>query len=388
MKPQLRWDWARVAILVWVGLASGFAIYGYLFPWSHSVFYIYARASRYWWLGQDMYQAKDTDYYRYSPLFAISISPLAFLSEAWGNALWRISSCLIYAAGLWAWIHRGLPLHWSRERVAALFLLVLPISLHSMYNGQANVLMLGFLLLGLAAAAADQWNWAAGWLALATLIKGYPLALALLVAALHPRRFALRFTAALSLGLLLPFATQPPGVVVDQYASWSAHLRDSTTIMRERVRSLEHLFALYGQPLSPSVFMPVQLLAGLGVLGLCWLHARRTSDPRQQLTMTFLLFATWVVLFGPATETCTYVIIAPAIAWTLVEEFSRRSAWGVCCFLIASLLLMGPLITDFAGPVVRHFANEHGSQPVGASLFLAYLLTRLTDQDFIAVHLP
>ena len=45
--------------------------------------------------------------------------------------------------------------------------------------------------------------------ALATLIKGYPLALALLLAGLYPRRFPLRYLAALAAGLLLPFAREP-----------------------------------------------------------------------------------------------------------------------------------------------------------------------------------
>ena len=35
---------------------------------------------------------------------------------------------------------------------------------------------------------------------------------------------------------------------------------------------------------------------------------------------------------------------------------------------------MGPLVTDLFGPTIRNFANEHGSQPVGALLFLAYLV--------------
>src|SRR5205085_9519498 len=123
------------------------------------------------------------------------------------------------------------------------FLLVLPLSVHSLHNGQANVVMLGALLLGLAAASLDKWNQAAAWLALATLIKGYPLALALLLAALWPRRFLFRYAIALALGLLLPFATQRTDLVIAQYQSWLAHLQESTVIMRERLRTLEHLFA-------------------------------------------------------------------------------------------------------------------------------------------------
>jgi hypothetical protein len=248
-----------------------------------------------------------------------------------------------------------------------------------MQNGQANVTMLGALLLGMAAASAQEWNRAAGWLALATLIKGYPLTLGLLLAALFPRRFLWRYTLALALGLLLPFATQRPDVVMEQYQSWLAHLRESTVIMRERLRTLEHLFAISGHRISPHTFLLVQLLAGLAILGLVRWHARRAPELRQQINGAWQLFACWVALFGPATETCTYILLAPAIAWNLIEAFSRPALWCGRLVLILSLLMMGPLVTDFAIPPVRDFANEHGSQPLGALLFFGYVLVQMTN---------
>jgi hypothetical protein len=39
--------------------------------------------------------------------------------------------------------------------------------------------------------------------------------------------------------------------------------------------------------------------------------------------------------------------------------------------------MMGPLVTDLAIPVIRDFANEHGSQPIGALLFLGYALVQM-----------
>src|SRR5262249_30273950 len=78
---------------------------------------------------------------------------------------------------------------------------------------------------------------------------------------------------------------------------------------------------------------------------------------------------------GPATESCTYVVMAPAIAWALVDAFQRRTWTITKVWLIASLLLMGPLVTDLFGPTIRNYANEHGSQPIGALLFLGYLLS-------------
>src|SRR6266852_3040758 len=169
--------WTAVAVLVWVSLIVGLAIFSYRYPWSHTVYDIYSRACRQWWSGQDLYRAAGTDYYRYSPSFAISMTPCALLPDAWGGALWRISNGLFYAVSLLAWARRFLP-GASRTQRAALLLLVLPLSVHSMQNGQANVVMLSALLLGLAAAGSQKWSQAAAWFALATLIKGYPLALA------------------------------------------------------------------------------------------------------------------------------------------------------------------------------------------------------------------
>jgi hypothetical protein len=365
--------WTAVAVFVWVALVLGLAVFSYRYPWSHTVYDIYSLACRHWWSGQDLYRATGTDYYRYSPLFAVSMTGWALLPDSWGGALWRIFNGLLYAVGLMAWARRS-----SRAQRAALFLLVLPLSVHSMQNGQANVVMLGALLLGLAAASTEKWNQAAAWFALATLIKGYPLALALLVAALYPRRLLFRYAIALALGLLLPFATQRPDFVIEQYRSWLMHLQESTAIMRERLRTLEHLFSIYGQPLLSQSFLVVQLLAGLIILGLCLFHARRAPELRQQLHGAFQLFACWVMLFGPATETCTYIVIAPVIAWGLVDAFSRPTPWSSRLVLIISFLMMGPLVTDLAIPAVRNFANEHGSQPVGALLFFSYLLVQMT----------
>src|SRR5439155_11808319 len=120
-------------------------------------------------------------------------------------------------------------------------------------------------------------------------------------------------------------ALQTPDVVATQYASWFAHLGDSTSILRERLRSLDHLLQIYGEPISPQLFTALGMLAGAAVLGLSALQTWRTADLRERLTFTFLLFSVWAVLFGPATESCTYIVMAPAVAWALVEAFQRRA---------------------------------------------------------------
>jgi hypothetical protein len=86
------------------------------------------------------------------------------------------------------------------------------------------------------------------------------------------------------------------------------------------------------------------------------------------------------VLFGPATESCTYVVIAPAVAWILLDAFGRPGSWGIRSLGIACLFFMGLFVTDLFGSRMRNYATDHGSQPIGAILFAALLLWQLAGQ--------
>jgi hypothetical protein len=375
MQRPWQWNWPKLALLVWTVLVLGLTILACFHPTTHTVYKIYAPAAQKWWAGENIY-VRTFDYYRYSPLCAILLTPFVLLPGSWGGALWKAFNCLFYAGALGIWARRLLTLRLSGNQLAGLFLLVIPLSMHSMYNGQANLVMLGACLLALTAAGEERWNRAAGWLALASLIKGYPLALALLLMALYPRRFALRFVAALGIGLLLPFATHWPSVVVWQYGNWWNHLQDSTEIMRERLRTLDHLWAIWQQPLSPAWYSLLGMLAGMAALVLAWFQARQKGTGRELLLGVWLLFSVWVALFGPATESCTYVVMAPGLAWALIDAHDRQAGWPTWLVLIASLFLMGPVVTDLFGPRVRGFATAYGSQPLGGLLFLGYLLSQ------------
>jgi hypothetical protein len=369
-------DWGYVALAVWIAIISGVAIHGYLYPNIHTVFDIYRDAARKWWTGDDIY-ARGRDFYRYSPLFAVTISPLALLPQNMGNAAWKLTNGVGYGLALIVFARRFLPAGLGRTHVAVFSLLALPLAVHSLHIGQANLLMLGAMLLGMAAAVQDHWNRSAAWIAFATLIKGYPIALALVLSAMVPRKFALRYAVALGAGLLLPFTTQAPTVVAAQYQSWFRHLSASEHLMRERLRSIDNLLLVLGHPLSSTGFAFLGAASGIGVLGLCLYHTRCASDRKTMLLCTFFLCSIWIVLFGPATESCTYAVVAPTIAWALLDVFRRPTLWISRSTLVASLLLMGVLSTDLFPGLVRDFVNEHAGQPIGALLLFAFLMTRI-----------
>ena len=373
--PIRRWDLTAAAVSLWGAAVVAIAAHAYLYPHAHSVFPIYATAARDWWAGRALYGDPASDY-RYSPLFAVAVTPFALLPDRWGGVLWKVFNCAFYAIGLWAWGRQVLPTRLTPTGLAALFLLALPMSLMSMHNGQANLAMLGGMLLALSAVALNRWNAAAGWLALATFIKGYPLAFALLLAGCYPGPFVIRCAAALGSGLVLPFAFQSSAFAGTQTGNWLKSLHDIAATRPEKYRSIDQLWRVFHRPLSPNLYAALSVVAGGAVLGLCLLHRRRSPERRELLTRMFMLFAAWVVLFGPTTEEATYVVVAPAIAWALVDAFARPAARGIRLLLVTSLLLMGPFATDMFGSAARIFATQHGSLPLGALLFLGYLLAQ------------
>jgi hypothetical protein len=361
-----------LAIFSWSAVAIALAVHAHYYPRPHTVYNIYREAAHRWWSGRDLY-TRGVDYYRYSPLFAIAVTPFAYLPDQWGCPLWKIANLGFYVLALATFLCRSTVPDLSVTEKASFSLLVLLGSLHSLYIGQANVLMLGMLLWALAAASDGKWNQAALGIALATLIKGYPIALALLLAVHYPRRFGLRYVTALLGGLTAPFLFQSPALVAGQYQSWFHHLSDSTQIMRERLRSIDHLLLISGHSIDPQTFAVLGLAAGVGTLLLSLLFASQVDDHRAVLLRLYLLFAVWAMLFGPATETCTYIVLAPACAWCIVEGWRHQRGVRTAVTLTSSFLLAGILVTDIAGPL-RSFFNDHGAQPIAALLLLSYLI--------------
>src|SRR5207237_312863 len=115
--------------------------------------------------------------------------------------------------GAFGWWCRSMLGPFTGSRASLLFLLMLPLAVGSLNNGQSNALVLGLLLTTVTGAATERWGLAASCTALATLFKLYPIALGLLMAATFPRRFAGRLVLALLVGLALPFALQQPHYV-------------------------------------------------------------------------------------------------------------------------------------------------------------------------------
>jgi hypothetical protein len=180
---------------------------------------------------------------------------------------------------------------------------------------------------------AGRWNLAAGCIALATLFKIYPIVLGLLLALVFPRKFTIRFLLALALGLSLPFLLQRPDYVARQYVHWwdllMADNRQDRPISNMVSRDVWLAIRLVQIPMSSSGYHLIQLLLGGGVALLSLAGRLAVWPQRRLLTMIFSLAGCWMVLCGPASESCTYILLAPILAWAALEAaMDHRPLWS------------------------------------------------------------
>jgi hypothetical protein len=375
-------QWAWVAILAW-SVVMGLVVARVLIEHgqNHSVYGVYAGAGQHWLHAAHLYNWQDAAGYRYSPVVAGMFAPLSLLPDRLGGLLWRLLNASVYLSGL-AWCCRiELPTRLARQYWPALFLLVIPLSMGSINSGQANCLVIGLLLCAIAATDRGRWNLAAACVALACLLKLYPIAVGLLLIVMFPRKFAPRFVLALAIGLALPFILNRPSYAWGEYADWPRRLgaEDRTgRPLRSQFQDIRLLLLAWRMPLSGAAYLAIQLLVA-ALIGLICVAARHgpqtpTSRWRQRLLLgrMLALACCWMTVLGPSTESSTYILIAPALAWALLEErfrarlFSRLIVLTSCgLFLVTNIVMWFPVGRDFAAL---------GTQVIAALLLLGHLL--------------
>jgi hypothetical protein len=366
--------WTAVAAATWLLLIAGVCIRGWLQPEIHNCYNFYETAGRHWLYGEDLYQELYATC-RYAPLVNALFAPVSMLPVQVGGLIWRLVNAAVYLGGV-AWWLRVFAWHWTATRRAALWLMIVPLSIHTLNCGQASPLLIGLMLCGVAAAGENRWNAAAGFLAAACLLKVYPVALALLLVVVAPRRFTLRWLAALAVGCVLPFLLQDPAYVARQYLNWWTSLCvDDRTQWATDVgyRDLWMLVRQYRLPASYIGYVGVQLGFAAAAAAGCLALRRARAPLGVALNAALGLGTIWMTMCGPATEGGTYILLAPTAAWAFLE--GRRAGWPR--WVMATLLVSGAAfmagvlccLTPHAG-----YWMAFGPHPIGALLLFVALL--------------
>ena len=306
-------------------------------PQHRTVINVYHKAVEDWWAQQNLYAVWS---YHYLPQFTVLFMPFHLLPWPFGDLLWRFVSVGLLVSGLWRLARQ----QFGGEAARAFLwstLLVMPLSLGALRNGQANVAFAAFTLQAVACLAPRQWWAAAVFMVLAVAVKQLGLVLIGLAVVVYA---PLRWRIALALAALagLPFLFGSPAYVCSQYREVLEHFRVCAAVTGHRFADLSGIIRTFGMELHGSVSKLLRVLAGGAVLGVWWLGARRWADPLRAMWL-HALAASYLMLFNPMTEANSYVIVAPAFGlwatWALNKPETRRVGWGLACMALSMGLL-------------------------------------------------
>jgi len=358
---------SRVAVLVWIVLIGG--IGGRVIfskPTSQTVLPIYLTAGQRWITGDDLYAPiPGQDAYRNPPGVAAGFATLTPLPVKTAGLLWRALGAGVFLAGLFR-LRRDLAPDLTPLSSAVLFMLAAGLVLPALNNGQVNLLLAGSILHGSSAALRGRYWEAALWFGLGGWLKVYPLAVGLLVALVHPIRFAPKLVVVIVIGILVPFLFQDPQYVLDQYRSYLEYLGadDRTYATLYRVpRDWTVIPRVWlNVTVPPSVTKGVDLSVAFLAAGVVGWTALTTKDRRVIVGRALVLGSVWMTVFGPATEANTYVILAGPAAWVAVAA-TGRAKWfaGAGVTLLLMTIVRGLFPQDWQFQIL-------GPQALGAIL--------------------
>jgi len=356
----------QLAAALWLIAIVVILAHVWLKPNSNTLYKVFRAGGARWLAGTDLYPKVDE--YIYSPFAAAFFAPFALLPDRVAGVLWRVLSLGIYLAPFAAWLKRP-PLA-TPNRAAIAWILLLPLSLGDIFNGQANPLVIGLLMAAILACRGERWMIAAFCVGVATYFKVYPLALGLLLCVLHPRAFPWRLGFALLAIFALSLVLQHPAYAWAQYGNWFHTLGQDprrTLNYYGTYRDFWLILRVLHIPISIRGWALLQAVSGAALAAYIWMVKRRGTDAGELDFLLLTLGTCWMLLFGPATESSTYVILAPALilAWVRWNVSALiRGAYTSYAFLIAS-----QMVTSWAHQ--HQSAYTHLIQPIGAIILAA-----------------
>ena len=388
--PPTRRPYAWIVAGLWVAVLLAVSVRVGLKPERQSVYTVdYATAGHQWLHGQEVYRLNR--HFVYSPLTAAAFVPFSLLPEGLGNIVWRWCSVGALLLVVAAWLRGGLAgpdAHGppGTTATATVFLLMLPLCVGNMNNGQINPLVFVLVAGGVLGVRWGRWNLAALLLAAAAFVKIYPLAIGMLLALLYPRRLLGRLVLAL-LGLfVLSLLLQRPAYAWGEYGQWFGVLGGDNRLETDIYatwRDFGFLLRASGVPLSDRAYRLMEAAAGGALALFLWTGQRWQGWDRERLLVGVLyLGCAWMLLFGPATESATYVLLALPLCAALVAAWTSgglpgqpRGSNALRIALTTAYALM--VVTDAFGSWFHNRAHHlytRAQQPVAALIFAGALV--------------
>jgi hypothetical protein len=375
--------WNKCAWIVWTAALVVLILRPLLLSQRGTSYDTYQFAGSHWLHGENIYSHWMG--FVYSPVVAAFFAPFAYLPAPLANILWRILNAALLLGGLAAILKTNLFAGIKKSNFGILYILLLPLAVGNIDISQANPLVEGLLLLAIAAAYLERWNSAALCVAIATCFKIYPIAVGLLICLIAPKRFSWRMIIALLLLLVIPFLFQHWSYVSNQYNAWIAtRASDDRRQWPIEKLPLDLWFLIHwvgNLPIPPKIYSLIQLGTAGALAFFCAVQTWRGWAKNRVLIGLFCLVSIWMTLCGPATESYTYLILAPAVILALVQAFDAHQPAELRALVSAAFILQ--LLAATRASFLPHFKPSWALaiQPCSALVFLVYTLLWLFNNS-------
>ncbi len=368
-------DFLKLAIIIWVVCSVIISIRVFLKPYGHTVFHIYSHAAFNWLNGVSTYQLEPSgeihrDVYRYCPPVTIMFIPFYFLGDAIGGVAWRLIGIVVFLLAFYRWAFYATNIGKDNQCLGISLILLMPLTLTSFNNGQVNLHMMAALLLGLSLLVEKKYLGAGLALSVGVIFKLFPLFIVFLALLAFSWQFFSGFILGIVLLGIVPFFCQSPNYVCSQYLEWFDALKSgdrSMYILEVAYRDFWLIIRYFNLPVSHEMYRLIQVLTACFVVALIFAARLKGLSLKKLAILVVGLGFSWLTLFGPSTESSTYIILAPGFAIAILEGVKSRlisrwifSASGVIFFILA-----------IGGGVLADTSKIHavGFHPMGAFLF-------------------
>ena len=326
-------------------------------------------AGQHWLQGQSLY-GLDGRGFIYLPQSAILYAPFSALSFSWSEALWRILSLGIFAAGLFRFIAVFFAEHTS-QTVKYFFVatgISFLLAFDSARNGQIHLLITGLMMFAAVKISQQQWSKVAFLLVLAFFLKPTAIVFLLLTFALFYFETWRYFLIWAMTFLLIPFLTQSWHYVLVQYQQCFQMLMvAANTGSAQEWSQIFNLISQTGWVMPAFLQNTFRIIAA--VIILVWAkQIKQREDLKLTAVWLLMLAMNYLMLFNPRTENNDYMMLIPGLSYCMISSLLNKEFYRTAFLMLIVLGLAGSYYISnlFAG-------HYNWGAPLMGVLAIAYL---------------
>jgi hypothetical protein len=187
-------------------------------------------------------------------------------------------------------------------------------------------LLTAILLFSLIAIDAERWYLAAFLLVLGLALKPIIIVFLLLAGVLY-RPLWLPLIVGLVLVILFPFFTQHPSYVIEQYQQSFLLFQRAEAVGSQMLSHWAHFFGMLSQlnvvDIAPHTQFITKSIMAVVTLGIAY-YIKENFSKREAIILIYAVSTVYLMLLSSRTENNTYVMLAPALGFFIVEALQKK----------------------------------------------------------------